>query len=69
MSMVRCDECEILIDSDLDPDCFNEFDETHCENCRQNKAEAGWERFCEKFYGGSDPLTIREKQVAAWRLK
>lgn len=47
----------------------NEYGEHICDDCEQNAAERGWESFCSDFYGGSDPLTIREKQVAAWRLK
>jgi hypothetical protein len=35
MSMIRCDRCERLIDSDDDPECFVEkTDEVLCEWCR-----------------------------------
>jgi len=47
----------------------NEFGEIICDDCEQNAAEAAWDRFCGNFYGGNDPLTIREQQEAARRLK
>lgn len=47
----------------------NEFGEVICSDCEQNANERAWERFCSDFHGGSDPLTIREKQVAAWKDK
>jgi ribosomal protein L37AE/L43A len=62
--MALCERCDR---STTKPE--NEFGEFICEDCEQNAAEAAWERFCENFHGGSDPLTIREKQIAAWRLK
>jgi len=43
MSMIRCDWCERLIDSDGDPDCFiHDFegmlkDEVLCEWCRDKR--------------------------------
>ncbi|HEX7893597.1 MAG TPA: hypothetical protein VF447_05340 [Terriglobales bacterium] len=45
----------------------NEYGEFICDDCEQNAAEAAWERFCGDFYGGSDPLTIREKQIHDWK--
>lgn len=47
----------------------NEYGEFICDDCEQNAAEAAWERYCENFYGGSDPLTIREQQIEARRFK
>lgn len=35
MSMVRCDGCERIIDSDGDPDCFVPQDAVHCQWCRE----------------------------------
>lgn len=60
----RCETC----DSDFHV-AENEFGEFICENCEQNAAERAWDRFCDKFYGGSDPLTIREQSIHARRLK
>ena len=37
MSLIKCDECKELIDSDLDPDCFIEKGGdwvVKCEVCR-----------------------------------
>ena len=35
MSMVRCDDCNKLIDSDYDPDCFEDiFDEEYPDNTK-----------------------------------
>jgi hypothetical protein len=62
--MNKCEKCGYLT---ANPE--NEFAEFICDECEQNAAEAAWERFCENFHGGSDPLTIREKQIAAWRIK
>jgi hypothetical protein len=62
--MERCDKCGELTGA---PE--NEYGEFICEDCEQSAAERAWERFCENFHGGSDPLTIREKQIAAWRIK
>ena len=45
----------------------NDYAEFICDDCEQNAAEAAWERFCGDFYGGADPLTIREKQIEAWK--
>ena len=42
MSMIRCDRCSVLIDSDDDPECFTSKDKPHdcegrvlCEPCRE----------------------------------
>lgn len=40
-----------------------------CADCAQNRAEAAYERQCEAFHGGDGPMTLREQQIAAWRLK
>jgi hypothetical protein len=74
MSMIRCDKCEDLIDSDIDPDCFGEFgkgEETLCENCRQNAAEAAYERFCSDFHDGGNVSfkSLQQQQIEARRLK
>ena len=38
MSMIRCEWCERLIDSDDDPDCFAENpEEVLCEWCRDKR--------------------------------
>lgn len=59
-----CERCDAPTDN---PE--NDYGEVICPDCEQNANERAWERFCENFHGGSDPLTIREKQIAAWRLK
>lgn len=40
MSMIRCDLCDRLIDSDDDPDCFVEGNPSgcFCEPCRDRAA-------------------------------
>ena len=71
MSIIRCDGCEAFIDSDNDPECFSDYDEAHCDNCRQNAAEAAWERHCEAFHdgGATQFITLEQQQAAARRLK
>jgi hypothetical protein len=47
MSMIRCEHCDRVFDSDADPDCFVENpglpgrmgDEVLCEWCREKRAE------------------------------
>lgn len=41
MSMIRCDLCNRLIDSDDDPDCFVEGNPSgcFCERCREQAEE------------------------------
>jgi len=56
-----CDKCG---DSTSNPE--NDFGEFVCDDCEQSAAERAWDRFCENFYGGGDPLTIREQHVKAW---
>lgn len=40
MSMICCDECEALIDSDDDPECFGGNDDVVCKWCREQIADA-----------------------------
>lgn len=50
MSMIRCDDCEGIFDSDADPGCFVETpkgDQVFCEPCREDIAliaSANWRR-------------------------
>ncbi len=62
--MIRCDACNA-------PTCEpeNEYGEFICKDCQQNRAEAAYERYCEAFHGGGGPMTLREQQIAALRLK
>ena len=60
--MNPCEKCNAATRNDA-----NEFGEFICDDCEQNANERAWDRFCSDFYGGADPLTIREKQVDAWR--
>ena len=71
MSMICCEKCDCFIDSDDDPDCFTDTDEVLCDNCRQNRAEAAWERFCEDFHDGGNTSfkTLQQQQIEARRLK
>ena len=39
----------------------------HCDAC-QNRAEAAYERYLERFYGG-EIVTMREEQISAWEQK
>jgi hypothetical protein len=57
-----CTRCGVQ--TSADEDAFGEF---ICDDCEQNAAEAAWDRFCCNFYGGADPLTIREKQIHDWK--
>ncbi len=49
MSMIRCDRCDTMIDSDDDPECFVEADKIDkrdhvwCESCR-DADEKYWDR-------------------------
>lgn len=71
MSMILCDKCDRAIDTDEDPDCFTEFDSIRCESCRENEAEAAYERFCEAFHDGGDTSfkSLQQQQIEARRLK
>lgn len=68
MSMILCEKCDCPIDSDDDPGCFTEYDEVHCESCRDNAAEAAWDRHNESLMCGDTP-TFRETYLAAWEEK
>jgi len=58
-------------------DCGREFrskwlepeEDEYCENCRENRAERAYEAQMERFYDGSEPVTIDEQHAAAWREK
>lgn len=63
MNICICEDCEIECEDATDDG------DSLCVDCAQNRAERGWERFCEDFYGGADPFTIRERQIAAWKAK
>ena len=76
MSMVMCEQCETLIDSDDDPDCFVEVlvkrnqhvEEIYCRACRQemeNANERAWDRQQE----GEPPITQQERYMDAWNEK
>lgn len=73
MSMVICEHCDALIDSDDDPHCFVEVGnmrrQTHteiiCDNCR----ERIWDRMQEEFYAGDRHQSVQEQYVAAWHEK
>ena len=43
--------------------------EEYCPNCRDNLAEAAYERQQEAFYGGGEPVTMDEMHRAAWEEK
>lgn len=36
MSMVMCDDCNVLIDSDYDCQCFDYNGNVKCEGCRDD---------------------------------
>lgn len=40
-----------------------------CDNCRQDDAEAAYERVCEDYYGGSGYVTLDEQYQQAARVK
>jgi hypothetical protein len=68
---IKCEQCEAVFDSDIDPDYFNDFDEPICENCRQSANERAWERHCEDFHDGGSTrfISLQQQQEAARRLK
>lgn len=35
----------------------------------ENDAERAWERQCERFYGRGGPVSLREQQIEARKLK
>ena len=37
-----------------------------CDDCHDEKA---YDRFCESYYGGDGPLTLKEIQMKAMELK
>ena len=41
----------------------------YCPDCRDNLAEAAYERQQEAFYGGGEPVTMDEMHRAAWEEK
>lgn len=61
MSIVICEKCDKKIDSDLDVDCFTEYDETLCRSCRDNRDEAAYERQQQSLMDG-DHLQAKVKE-------
>ena len=48
----------------------NDYGEFICQNCVDNANEAAAERQYETYHdGGSGFRTLREQQIAAWKLK
>jgi hypothetical protein len=43
----RCDVCD---DPTMNPE--DDYGEFVCDSCRDNRAEAAWERHCEDFHDG-----------------
>lgn len=64
---IICDRCEEHVDVDLVDE------EGVCKNCRQDQAEAAYERLCEDFHDGGStapwPETVRMRQEEARKLK
>jgi hypothetical protein len=69
MSLVICEVCDRLLNTDLDVECLNEFDEVVCKLCRDNRDEAAYERQQEKIMedGGVDDTTYRRDMKLAGR--
>ena len=55
--MEYCEDCD-----QLTGDKLNDYNQ--CRNCADNAAEAAHEAFLSDFYGGSEPVTLKEKQGA-----
>jgi hypothetical protein len=56
----RCDENGIITLATEE-----HMGERYCGDCLSTMAEAAYERMCEDFYGGSQPVTIQEQYDAA----
>lgn len=70
MSIVCCDTCGKQIDSDMDVECFNQFDEVECRSCRDNRDERAYERQQQSLMDGDHLATkVKEDQqlIAAGR--
>lgn len=71
MSLIPCEHCDAMIDSDDDPGCFidNPYDSRDttilCEPCRERAYERHQESLME---GGGGPSLI-EQQRAAYKIK
>ena len=60
---IRCGELTINPEDD-----YGEF---VCDNCRENEAEAAYERLCEDFHDGGSTrfVTLLQQQIEARKLK
>jgi hypothetical protein len=71
MSMILCEHCDGLIDSDDDPGCFcdNPYDSRDtrivCENCR----EIAYDRQQEDLMQNGGGPSLIEQQIAAMKFK
>lgn len=61
--MSDTDQCPVCDD----PVRTKEYQGCCSDDCLTTAAERQHESFCEDFYGGSSPVTIREHQVAGLR--
>ena len=43
--------------------------EEYCIGCASDLAEAAYERFQERYFGGGEPVTMDEIHRAAWEEK
>lgn len=71
MSMLNCEDCDKLIDTDLDVEALDDDCSgiVRCRSCRDNRDEAAYERQQEKLMesGGVDDSTYRRDMIEAGR--
>jgi hypothetical protein len=68
----HCDHCEEVVNHD---DFIHDIDNdrVYCDlQCKgsdeQNRAEAAWESYCDRYYGG-EIVTQAERYIEAWEEK
>jgi hypothetical protein len=69
MSVVICEHCERLIDSDDDLHCFVDQPDGSTEIICGNCQEKAYDRHQENLMEGGGGPTLQEQQAAAMKLK
>lgn len=59
-----CDRCDAPTSNAED-----EYGEFVCDDCLDNECERAYERQCEDFHGGAEPLPLIEQQRQALKFK
>ena len=66
--MANCERCFDRYDR-VRPGELQENGDTLCDDCCDAASEMAYERFIERYHGGSGPVTIEEQYQAAARQK